>query len=197
MKLLAFLILFLPTLSYSASSHTLKNEVLYRLLQIVGKDKLTGQMSLLLAHHPNYILKTKSILELSEDLSKKICRVEDEPRHIDDEVDAIRHFIGAALLSIYTNPHFAKDLLSAQEMRQVGLNPDNYMDLKNNELGIAFSLNSFFIKEVNSNDMSENSKVIYEILKEEALKRIETGELVALKSGQSFCANPLLYPNFE
>ena len=197
MKLLLIIILILPSLSYSAPGHTLKNEVIYQLLNLFAGDKLTNQMSLILAHHPNYISKTNSIFSISEDLAKKICRVENEPRHTDDEVDAVRHFIGAALLSAYTNPHFAKDLLSAQEMRQVGLNPDNYMDLKNNDSGIKFSMNIFFKREVNPEDINENSNIIYAILEEEALRKIEKGELVAIKTGLSFCSNPSIYPNFK
>lgn len=145
-------------------------------------NKLTPDMLNYFAIYPERLLALRSAAKTAELQSKTACGVLNEPRHVNDEVDALRHFILSALLTKKIGRGPTLEILSLQEDRGKIKIYDTYMDLLNNEIGIQFIESSN--KKVSQNEiLSEGEKILY------------TGGLNVYESKPSKCQQKSLYPN--
>lgn len=128
--------------SYTASSE----DFIPTMLQNMSQGKLTYEMAEIVAEKISYASLFKKAYNKANDYSVKICGVEGEERHSGDEVDAVRHFIGASILSSILGTEYVKRLLTAHEKRSDTFNDENYMDINNNQLGIDFGPTIPYVK---------------------------------------------------
>lgn len=203
-----FFSLMMISQSAKAEIHEVEHNLLSRMIKKLGGAKLTDEMALILSEKPFGVFKLKSAFDKANSYSVKICGVEGEQRHTRDEVDAVRHFIGASLLTAYFGKDFAFRLLTAHEHRTIGkLSAENYMDLLNNELGYAAGAHIPYITKTRWQSYAggrKRRKVEYQVLNtsieyfsELVFKQVEEGTLTVIESGSSLCANSNMYPNFE
>lgn len=150
-----------------------------------GLGDMTAEMWKIILKKPYSFIGVQKAVKTANSLSMSFCDVVDEPRHTRDEVDAVRHFILASVMSRLVDKKFTLDFLTAHERRTDSYNDENYMDLKNNALGIAFSDE---LKSIPTN------KIIARI-KKELNKRLTEGNLFVLTTGRSQCANANVFPN--
>lgn len=173
------------------------------MLQNMSQGKLTYEMAEIIAEKISYASLFKEAYDKANDYSVEICGVKGEERHSRDEVDAVRHFIGASILSSILGSEYVERLLTAHEKRSETFNDENYMDISNNQLGIDFGPNIPYvetIKKIKSKNGWRSRKVMkrdhsLDFFKHEVNKRIASGNLYTLETGQSLCANPEVFPN--
>lgn len=178
--------------SYNADKD-LKKKIIQKLIYKLGGGKLTEEMSEIMAEKPMSVYYLKKSNDDAEKLSRSICQVNE--RRTNDEVDAVRHFLGSAMLSAYYGQHFARELLTAHENRGPQ-SRENIMDLRNNEIGIQFSTLLRTIS-IPWRYGLEAKKILFSKLswKVKALKLINKGELNVIESKKSACMNSNFYPN--
>lgn len=150
-----------------------------------GLGDMTAEMWRILLRKPLSFIGVQKAVKTANNLSESFCDVVDEPRHTRDEVDAVRHFILASVLSILVDKEFTREFLTAHEQRTDTYNDENIMDLKNNDLGIAFS--------DQLKNISRKNRI--DFLKTELDRRLTSGNLFVLTTGRSQCANPNVFPN--
>ena len=150
-----------------------------------GLGEITPKMWKIILTKPWSLPWIKKSADLANIHSQNFCDVMDEPRHTRDEVDAVRHFILSSLLSSKLGKVFTRRFLTAHEQRGDSYNDENIMDLKNNELGIDFS--------VHIRRLSVSQKLLK--IKRELRSRIEQGKLFVLTTERSACANSDKFPN--
>lgn len=169
----------------------------------MSQGKLTYEMAEILAEKISYASFFQSAYDKANDYSVKICGVEGEERHSGDEVDAVRHFIGASILSSVLGTEYVKRLLIAHEKRSETFNDENYMDINNNQLGIDFGPTIPYVKIIKKNKVKNGwrKRTVMErdhslvFFKTEVNKRILSGDFFTLKTGVSLCSNPKIFPN--
>ena len=163
----------------------------------MGGQKLTEEMSIILSERFDSMIVLADAFQKANEYSVKICNVEGQPRHSRDEVDAIRHFIGASLLSANTDPIYARRLLTAHERRRDEFDEENIMDLNNNEVGFSHGqeipkvfkekrvrkAGSGRIGKVKYKSINDSIEYFREIVKEKILR----DELDYLQWGNSDC----------
>lgn len=185
------------------SSNTVAEDLIPKMLQNMSQGKLTYEMAEIVAERITYAPLFKKAYDKANSYSVKICGVENEKRHSRDEVDAVRHFIGASILSSVLGSSYVKRLLTAHEKRSKTFSDENYMDIYNNQLGIDFGPkipykksikkikrhNRWYKKNVTVRDHS------FDFFKREIEKIIVLGKLYTLETGKSLCANPKVFPN--
>lgn len=171
----------------------LKKKIIQKLIYKLGGGKLTEEMSEIMAEKPMSVYYLKKSNDDAEKLSRSICQVNE--RRTNDEVDAVRHFLGSAMLSAYYGQYFARELLTAHENRGPQ-NRENIMDLRNNEIGVLFSTQLRTIS-IPWRYGLEAKKILFSKLswKVKALKLINNGELNVIESKKSACMNSNFYPN--
>ena len=153
------------------------------LIKLADKNhKLTPDMLNYFAIYPERLLALRSAAKKAELQSKTICGVLEEPRHVNDEVDALRHFILSALLTKKIGKEPTLEILSLQEDRGEIKTYDTYMDLLNNKIGVEYI------------EKSKKRVSLYDILRE-GEKILYTGGLNVYQSKPSACQQKLLYPN--
>jgi hypothetical protein len=187
--------------SYTTSA----KDFLPTMLQNMSQGKLTYEMAEIVAEKISYASLFKEAYNKANDYSVKICGVEGEERHSGDEVDAVRHFIGASILSSILETEYVKRLLTAHEERSDILNDENYMDINNNQLGIDFGPTIPYVKRIKKikkkSGWIKRTVMVRDhtlaFFKAEVFKRISSGEFFTLKTGRSLCANPKVFPNME
>lgn len=185
MKLLFTFLLSIQIFSMSSPAQANNESELKEVQSELGLKQLTPGLIKVILSNPLSIPYLKKSAKLANILSERICKVEGEPRHTRDEVDAVRHFLLATLLTYYINPKFTRAFLTAHEQRGAEYNSENYMDLSNNELGIQYG------EKIKTMEIED----IYETFHDEIMNRVQTtGELFVLDSGDSFCANSSLFP---
>jgi hypothetical protein len=173
------------------------------MLQNMSQGKLTYEMAEIVAEKISYASLFKQAYNKANDFSVKICGVEGEDRHSGDEVDAVRHFIGASILSSILETEYVKRLLTAHEERNDILNDESYMDINNNQLGIDFGPTIPYVESIKKLKKKHGwikRKVMVRdhslaFFKTEVFKRISSGDFFTLKTGRSLCANPKVFPN--
>lgn len=173
------------------------------MLQKMSQGRLTYEMAEIVAEKISYASLFKEAYNKANDFSVEICGVAGEERHSRDEVDAIRHFIGASILSSELGAEYVTRLLTAHENRTEILNDENYMDINNNQLGIEFGPSIPYVETINKRKSKQGwrkHKVMkrdhsFAFFKKEVEKRVASGHLFTLETGKSLCANPSVYPN--
>jgi len=131
--------------------------------------------------------------------SREFCNIpEDAKRNLDDEVDAIRHFIWSALMVGYTrSEHVARTVTCLQELRSYRrtgrMTKSTDMDFENNEL--AFEYARLDLDQSNWPRQRHGNPFSKRRMREEVFKRLNEGQFTVLKSGKGFCSRPNLYPN--
>ena len=182
------------------------HSILSKLIKSIGGERITDQMAGILAKKPLGVVYLKDAFDKANLYSMIICNVQGEKRHSRDEVDAVRHFIGSSILTAYFGDKFARDLLTEHEKRSSTFNDENYMDLRNNEVGINFGSKIPLVmktRRVKVAGQQRFKKVRYKVLDTSvdffriAVKnKLEMGELTTLDTSSSSCARPDIYPNF-
>ena len=184
MKTLILIILIQASSAFANIAPSQKEEI-QAVQSELGLKQLTPELIKVILKNPWSIPFLKKSAHRANLFSQKICQVEGEPRHTRDEVDAVRHFVLASLLTYHIGPKFTRAFLTAHEQRAQTYNSENYMDLSNNELGIQFGT---ALKNKDFDDL-------YEVFYEEVILRVHTtGDLFVLDSGDSFCGNSQLFP---
>ncbi len=185
MKAFTLLLFFIQINVSTFAAVSSDKEEVQKVVQKLGMKQLTPGLIKVILRNPMSLRYIKKSAVLSDQISQKICKVEGEPRHTRDEVDAVRHFILASLLTYYVSANFTRSFLTAHEQRAAEYDSENYMDLANNELGIQFG------EKMETLEMTSMLKT----LTNEVLDRVQNnGELFVLDSGTSFCANSALFP---
>lgn len=152
--------------------------VIRRQLENRSQGKLTPKMLDYFSIHPLRAFSFRKTAQQAEQMARGICNV--NTRHVNDEVDAIRHFIWSTLMAYKLGGKAAFDITTLQEARENSTNTYVYMDLFNNELGITYARNF-------NGDKDK--------LKETALYLLNRGDFHVLESKESECQRPELYPN--
>lgn len=191
--------------SFSCSYKANAEDLIPKMLQNMSQGKLTYEMAEIVAENISYASLFKEAYNKANEYSEKICGVEGEKRHSRDEVDAVRHFIGASILSSVLGTDYVKRLLTAHEKRSESFNDENYMDINNNQLGIEFGPTIPFVatvKKMKSKNGWRKRTVMepdhsFDFFRLEVNRRISTGKLFTLESGTSLCANPKFFPNMR
>jgi hypothetical protein len=173
------------------------------MLQNMSQGKLTYEMAEILAEKLSYASFFQKAYDKANDYSVQICGVEGEERHSGDEVDAVRHFIGASILSSVLGTKYVKRLLTAHEKRSENFTDENYMDINNNQLGIDFGPTIPYVKIIKKKKVKNGwrKRTVMErdhslvFFKTEVNKRILSGDFFTLKTGVSLCSNPKVFPN--
>jgi len=173
------------------------------MLQNMSQGKLTYEMAEILAEKISYASFFQNAYDKANDYSVQICGVEGEERHSGDEVDAVRHFIGASILSSILGTEYVKRLLTAHEKRSGTFTDENYMDINNNQLGIEFGPTIPYVKMLKKNKIKNGWRKRTVLVRDHSLlffkdevnKRIMSGDLYTLKTGMSLCSNPQQFPN--
>lgn len=131
--------------------------------------------------------------------SSEFCKLKrGSKRTIDDEVDAIRHFIWSALLMGYTGSEkiarIATCLQELQSYREDGhLGESSYMDFENNET--AFQYGARGRDESWYTTVREGAYFSKKRIKKNVDKILNNGGFAVLGTGNSWCARPEIYPN--
>jgi len=192
-------------LSVGFSNVTIAKDLIPQMLQNMSQGKLTYEMAEIVAEKISYAPLFKEAYDKANRYSEEICGVVNEARHSKDEVDAIRHFIGASILSSVFGSDYVKRLLTAHEKRSESFTDENYMDLNNNELGINFGSTIPYVETIKRTKskngwrkrtvMKRDHSLVF--FKAEVERRIALGNFYTLETGKSLCANPKLFPNME
>lgn len=194
MKTILTFFLFLT--SGSILSSNINQRIIEELIFQLGSGKVNRQMARVLAQKPESVIYLKEAHDLANQYSVEFCKVQGQSRRTRDEVDAIRHFIGASILSAYYGNDYARKILTSHEGDADDYNDENRMDLKNNEIGIRSGhrlkvitlplRNGIKIKKLIS-----SKSTIYNIV----FEKLDLGQLKTLESKDSYCSRPSLYPN--
>ena len=190
---------------FSFSYATSAENLIPKMLQNMSQGKLTYEMAEILAEKISYASLFQKAYDKANDYSVQICGVEGEERHSGDEVDAVRHFIGASILSSILGTEYVKRLLTAHEKRSDTFNDENYMDINNNQLGIDFGPTIPYVKMIKKikvkNRWQKRTVMVRDhslvFFKTEVSKRISSGDFFTLKTGMSLCSNPKVFPNMQ
>ena len=190
-------------LYFSCSYATSAENLIPKMLQNMSQGKLTYEMAEILAEKISYASFFQKAYDKANEYSVQICGVEGEERHSGDEVDAVRHFIGASILSSVLGTTYVKCLLTAHEKRSETFTDENYMDINNNQLGIEFGPTIPYVKIIKKkkikNGWRKRTVLVRDhsllFFKDEVNKRVMSGDLYTLKTGMSLCSNPKLFPN--
>lgn len=174
-----------------------------KVIQWVGGDRLTKEMSVILSKKPFGVFTMKKAFDKANLFSTTICDVVGKKRHSRDEVDAIRHFIGSTILSAHYGESFTRALLTAHEDRGDEYNDENYMDLANNETGISQGINLEKVSYYKWRTIGGRRKKVkrykfdfsLEYFTRVVSEKLETGDFSVLESGDSSCARPSVFPN--
>lgn len=161
--------------------------------------------------NPELVLHIKTAADLGLKISESLCPGDTKSQShgtygYDDEVDAARHFIMSAYLSLKVGEEKARSFMAAHEDSQY--DKTNLMDYYNNQQGFYFGQTlakkykdfqldgprtkygtvsrstDFFITDIKA-----------EILRRHRLKKGNASDLIVLTSGPSVCAQAK-YPNF-
>lgn len=190
---------------FSSSLHA--EEAIPKMLQNLSNGRLTYEMAEILSEKISHAATFKTAYDKANSYSEEICGVKGDKRHSRDEVDAVRHFIGAAILSSQLGKEYVKRLLTAHEKRSSTFNDENYMDLNNNQLGLDFGPTIPYIfkeKKIKKASGKGWRKITVEkrdhslsFFQNEISQRIANGKLFVLQTGSSLCANPKVFPNMK
>lgn len=151
--------------------------------------------------NPRLALYIKEAADLGLEISQNVCPLDPNRTSIgtyevDDEVDAIRHFVMSSYLAWKVGPQPARRFMAAHEDSLFA--SDNVMDYYNNNLGFEFG-DRFRRSEQNQMVMNPLPDFLREIRKEIqrklTLPRGNSQDFVVLTTGPSICAKRK-YPNF-
>jgi len=187
----------------SITNTAIAKDLLPAMLQNMSQGKLTYEMAEIVAEKISYLSFFKEAYDKANRYSVEICGVKSNKRHSRDEVDAVRHFIGASILSSVLGNEYVNRLLTAHEKRRESFNDENYMDISNNQLGINFGTTIPYVevvKKVRKRGHWRKQRVMKRdhslaFFRTEIQQRIKSGKLFTLESGKSLCANPNVFPN--
>lgn len=161
--------------------------------------------------NPELALHIKKAADLGLQLSESLCPINNKSQSngvygSDDEVDAARHFIMSAYLSLKVGKEKAKKFMAAHEDSQY--ENSNLMDYYNNEQGFNFGQTlakkyrelKLDLPRPMRGGVSRNTDFIIDDLKAEIFRRHRAGrgtatDFMVLTSGPSTCAQTK-YPNF-
>ncbi len=143
--------------------NSLSKKLLEQIAYYPGLNKKERQ---LISEHPKEAVEVYNQKNKAESESQKTFGRDSS----DDESDAFRHFLWAALLTKELGANLAKEFLDAHESEDSSENPSKAMDLANNRAGILAAE-----KLINSGKFSLDA------VKQEALKGIKDGTLIVLK----------------
>tara|TARA_R110002072_G_scaffold534_2_gene3552 strand:- start:94992 stop:95585 length:594 start_codon:yes stop_codon:yes gene_type:complete len=196
MKKIIFISLLVFAQNLFAADQAIDRKIIAKLIKQLSGGRVNQEMADVLAKKPMSIVYLKEANDLANKYSVNFCDVKNQSRRTRDEVDAVRHFIGASILSAYYGPTFTRDLLTAHERRSDTYTDENRMDLKNNEVGIQNGKFHTVIK-VKLSPKLYLKKIIINKRKFESLifNLLNQGQLYVLDTKNSRCANSDLYPN--
>ncbi|MCB9060022.1 MAG: hypothetical protein H6622_00700 [Halobacteriovoraceae bacterium] len=150
--------------------------------QVEGKSLSWSELDVL-DEHPSIILPLYLTRQLANSLSVQICGVGPQlERNVDDEVDAIRHFVGSSILSFKIGENLARKYLTARELTLTGEGESEEMDLHNNEMGLRYT-NEYLM---HKNEGGLDSLI--ESIRKMGAKVIENFNLIVL-APKKFCKN--------
>jgi hypothetical protein len=152
--------------------------------------------------NPKLTLFIKPAADLGLEISKSICPVDPDHKdrgiyEVDDEVDAVRHFVMSSYLTWKAGPLAARTFMAAHEDNMFA--SDNMMDYYNNNLGFEFG--EKFRQKHLGDSFATNSlpdfiaEIKKEIRRKHALEKGNPQDFLVLKTGPSVCARKK-YPNF-
>jgi hypothetical protein len=177
-----------------------------KMIKVIGGNRITDEMATILSKKPAGVIYLKDAFDKANLYSTIICEVQGEKRHSRDEVDATRHFIGSSILTAYFGANFARELLTAHEKRSDSFNDENYMDLRNNELGYIFGKTIPLKNKTRRAKIAGRTKVktvrykvldtSIEFFTKAVMEKVNNGEFTTLDTTDSACGNPQLYPNY-
>ncbi|MBD65116.1 MAG: hypothetical protein CME62_07915 [Halobacteriovoraceae bacterium] len=156
-------------------------------LREFGKGSLNEQLVNYLARHEHLILKFKNSVSFANKNSKTLCQVQE--RHVDDEVDALRHLLLSGFLSLTMGEEHAFILTSLQEVRGGNNQLSMQMDVWNNFKAIELvAHHKEFLQQMSRTRQLDWMKAKY-------LELLESGEVKVLQSKPSSCQQSNIYPN--
>ncbi len=152
--------------------------------------------------NPRLALYIKEAADLGLEISEGLCPFDptimsNTSHAVDDEVDAIRHFVMSSYLAWKVGPQPARRFMAAHEDSL--FENDNMMDYYNNNLGFEFGAG--FRRRQESQSLLVNplptflTEIRSEIRRKFELPRGDDLDFIVLKSGPSTCARRK-YPNF-
>lgn len=152
--------------------------------------------------NPELVLHLKKAADLGLKLSESLCPVNPKSTASgvygsDDEVDAARHFIMSAYLSLKVGKDKAKKFMVAHE--DSSYENANLMDYYNNELG--FNFGQSLARKYEKLEIRGNTTKYFiddikaEITRRQNMKRGDKSDFIVIASGPSVCAKTK-YPNF-
>lgn len=111
------------------------------LIGLAARGRLTDEMINYFSKDIDASYHFYQAYKFAESFSKEVCGIgENQKRRVDDEVDAVRHFIWSSYLAYNLDEKRAREIMSLQENRMDNLDLASEMDLYNNERGIEFAL---------------------------------------------------------
>lgn len=152
--------------------------------------------------NPRLALYIKEAADLGLELSEKVCPFDrsipsNGTYSVDDEVDAVRHFVMSSYLAWKAGPQPARTFMAAHEDSLFA--NDNMMDYYNNNLGLEFG--ERFRRKQETQSLVLNplpaflTEIKAEIQRKFSLPRGSNQDFLILTSGPSPCARRK-YPNF-
>ena len=152
--------------------------------------------------NPRLAIYVKEAADLGLELSESICPLDPDSTSngthgVDDEVDAIRHFVMSSYLTWKAGPQAARTFMAAHEGSMFA--NDNMMDYYNNDLGFQFG--EAQRRKYAGGSLLENTLPSFladiraEISRKHNLARGNRQDFLVLTSGPSTCARRK-YPNF-
>lgn len=169
---------------------------------LAGNEFLTEREWRTIEMNPRLALFIKEAADLAQDISRQMCPFDPDSTslaayEVDDEVDAIRHFVMSSYLTWKAGPEAARYFMSSHEDHLFA--NDNLMDYYNNDLGFQFG-ERFRQRHQNDSLISNPlptfiADIKAEVRRKHALPRGDHEDFIILKSGPSSCARRK-YPNF-
>ncbi len=134
--------------------------------QTIYTPYLTLEEVRLSAKYPKEALKVYELKRVAERFTNKNFGRNDS----DDESDAFRHYVWAALLSNELGPEIAKQFLDAHESSEQHNDPSLLMDLANNRAGI-----------IATEILKKKSQLTEAAIEKIALQELKDGKLIVLR----------------
>jgi hypothetical protein len=169
---------------------------------LVGNEFMTEREWRTIEMNPRLALFIKEAADLGYEISKGMCPYAIDTTstgtyEVDDEVDAVRHFVMSSYLAWKAGPQAARTFMASHEDNMFA--NDNMMDYYNNNLGFEFG-ESFRRRHQNDSLVSNPlpaflSEIRAEIRRKHNLPRGNHQDFLVLTSGPSECARRK-YPNF-
>lgn len=161
-------------------------EQIEKVLDIAAKGKATKPMLNHFTNNLDQLLPFKRATSFANDLSREICDIaQSAPRNVNDEVDAVRHFVWSAKLSLTIGEQQALMIQSMQEDRDENLTQASIMDLYNNELGLDFARK--LIPQLSSIHPRKKEQFIKDQMEQKIQEHLKRKDFHVIKSTDSKC----------